>query len=76
MSIAAHGAQASSDAVLAGYEASDATTSARAVGAAIARNPVSIIIPCHRVVGADGALTGYAGGLDRKRALLELESAR
>lgn len=76
LSIAAHGAQASSDVVLAGYEASDAATSARAVGAAVARNPVSIIIPCHRVVGADGALTGYAGGLDRKRALLELESAR
>lgn len=76
LSIAAHGAQASSDAVLAGYETSDAATSARAVGAAVARNPVSIIIPCHRVVGADGALTGYAGGLDRKRALLELESAR
>lgn len=76
LSIAAHGAQASSDAVLVGYEASDAATSARAVGAAVARNPVSIIIPCHRVVGADGALTGYAGGLDRKRALLELESAR
>lgn len=76
LSIAAHGAQASSDAVLAGYEASDAATSARAVGAAVARNPVSIIIPCHRVVGADGALTGYAGGLDRKRALLGLESAR
>lgn len=76
LSIAAHGAQASSDAVLAGYEASDAATSARAVGAAVARNPVSIIIPCHRVVGADGALTGYAGGLGRKRALLELESAR
>lgn len=76
LSIAAHGAQASSDAVLAGYEASDAATSARAVGAAVAHNPVSIIIPCHRVVGADGALTGYAGGLDRKRALLELESAR
>lgn len=76
LSIAAHGAQASSDAVLAGYEASDAATSARAVGVAVARNPVSIIIPCHRVVGADGALTGYAGGLDRKRALLELESAR
>lgn len=76
LSIAAHGAQASSDAVLAGYEASDAATSARAVGAAVARNPVSIIIPCHRVVGADGALTGYAGGLDCKRALLELESAR
>lgn len=76
LSIAAHGAQASSDAALAGHEASDAATSARAVGAAVARNPVSIIIPCHRVVGADGALTGYAGGLDRKLALLELESAR
>ncbi|EEA91560.1 6-O-methylguanine DNA methyltransferase, DNA binding domain protein [Collinsella stercoris DSM 13279] len=76
LSIAAHGAQASSDAALAGRETSDAATSARAVGAAVARNPVSIIIPCHRVVGADGALTGYAGGLGRKRALLELESAR
>lgn len=76
LSIAAHGAQVSSDAALAGRETSDAATSARAVGAAVARNPVSIIIPCHRVVGADGALTGYAGGLDRKRALLELESAR
>ena len=76
LSIAAHGAQASSDAALAGRKTSDAATSARAVGAAAARNPVSIIIPCHRVVGAGGALTGYAGGLDRKRALLELESAR
>ncbi len=46
---------------------------ARAVGAAIGRNPVSVIVPCHRVVGADGSLTGYAGGLDRKRALLGLE---
>ena len=42
----------------------------RAVGAAIGRNPVSIIVPCHRVIGSDGALTGYAGGLERKRALL------
>lgn len=50
--------------------------SPRAVGAAVGRNPISIIVPCHRVVGADGSLTGYAGGLDRKRALLELESAR
>ena len=49
---------------------------ARAVGAAIGRNPVSIIIPCHRVLGQNGALTGYAGGLERKRALLELESSR
>ena len=45
----------------------------RAVGAATGRNPHSIIVPCHRVIGADGALTGYAGGLDRKRRLLELE---
>jgi methylated-DNA-[protein]-cysteine S-methyltransferase len=46
---------------------------ARAVGAAIGRNPLSIIVPCHRVVGRQGALTGYAGGLDRKRALLSGE---
>ncbi|UCE32804.1 MAG: methylated-DNA--[protein]-cysteine S-methyltransferase [Burkholderiales bacterium] len=45
----------------------------RAVGAAVGRNPVSVIVPCHRVVGSDGALTGYAGGLRRKRALLALE---
>lgn len=48
----------------------------RAVGAAVGRNPLSIIVPCHRVVGANGALTGYAGGLQRKTALLHLESAR
>jgi methylated-DNA-[protein]-cysteine S-methyltransferase len=47
--------------------------SIRAAGAATGRNPLSIFIPCHRIVGADGALTGYAGGLDRKRALLALE---
>jgi methylated-DNA-[protein]-cysteine S-methyltransferase len=47
----------------------------RAVGAAVGRNPVSIIVPCHRVVGSSGALTGYAGGLDRKIALLRLESS-
>lgn len=46
---------------------------ARAVGAAVGRNPITLIVPCHRVVGRDGSLTGYAGGLDRKRALLELE---
>lgn len=46
---------------------------ARAVGAAVGRNPISILIPCHRVVGADGSLTGYAGGTERKRKLLELE---
>jgi methylated-DNA-[protein]-cysteine S-methyltransferase len=45
----------------------------RAAGAAIGRNPVGIVIPCHRVIGRDGSLTGYAGGLDRKRHLLEIE---
>lgn len=48
----------------------------RAVGAAVGRNPVSIIVPCHRVMGAGGALTGYAGGLHRKSALLKLEGVR
>lgn len=48
----------------------------RAVGAAIGRNPVSVIVPCHRVLGSSGQLTGYAGGLDRKRALLALEAPR
>lgn len=47
----------------------------RAVGAAVGRNPLSLFVPCHRVVGSDGGLTGYAGGLDRKSALLRLESA-
>ena len=45
----------------------------RAVGAAVGRNPVSVIVPCHRVIGSDGSLTGYAGGLPRKEALLRLE---
>ena len=49
--------------------------SVRAAGAATGRNPLSIIVPCHRVLGADGTLTGYAGGLERKRALLALECA-
>lgn len=48
---------------------------ARAVGAAVGRNPVSIVVPCHRVLGTAGALTGYAGGLERKTALLRLEGA-
>jgi methylated-DNA-[protein]-cysteine S-methyltransferase len=48
---------------------------ARAVGAAVGRNPISIVVPCHRVVGADGTLTGYAGGVDRKAFLLALEGA-
>jgi len=47
----------------------------RAVGAAVGRNPVSLIVPCHRVIGSQGALTGYAGGLERKLALLKLEAA-
>ncbi len=46
----------------------------RAVGLANGRNPISIIVPCHRVIGADGALTGFGGGIDRKRFLLDLES--
>ncbi len=47
--------------------------SARAVGGAVGHNPISIIVPCHRIVGADGSLTGYAGGIDKKLALLKLE---
>ena len=49
---------------------------ARAVGLANGRNPIAVIVPCHRVIGANGALTGYAGGLQAKRALLDLEQAR
>ena len=49
-------------------------TLARKVGGAVGRNPLSVIVPCHRVVGKDGKLTGYAGGLERKRFLLELEA--
>ena len=47
----------------------------RAVGAAVGRNPISVIVPCHRVLGSDGSLTGYAGGVERKQALLRLEGA-
>lgn len=54
-------------------EALGQAQAARAVGAAVGRNPLWILIPCHRVIGRDGSLTGYAGGLERKRALLELE---
>jgi len=49
-------------------------TAARAVGAANGRNPLPVIVPCHRVIGADGSLTGFGGGLERKRKLLELEA--
>ncbi|QGP75916.1 methylated-DNA--[protein]-cysteine S-methyltransferase [Tetragenococcus halophilus] len=50
--------------------------SARAVGGAVGHNPISIIIPCHRVIGSDGSLTGYAGGIERKLKLLTLEGIR
>ena len=49
--------------------------SAQAVGGAVGHNPVSIIVPCHRVVGSNGSLTGYAGGIDKKIKLLTLEQA-
>ena len=49
--------------------------SAQAVGGAVGRNPVSLIIPCHRVIGAGGSLTGYGGGIDKKLRLLQLEGA-
>ena len=51
------------------------SAAAQAVGGAVGHNPISILIPCHRCVGADGSLTGYAGGIDKKRFLLELEGA-
>jgi methylated-DNA-[protein]-cysteine S-methyltransferase len=51
-----------------------APSAARAVGLANGRNPVAVIVPCHRVIGADGSLTGYGGGLERKRLLLDLEA--
>jgi methylated-DNA-[protein]-cysteine S-methyltransferase len=51
----------------------DNPAAVRAVGLANGRNPVSIVVPCHRVIGADGSLTGYGGGIERKRYLLELE---
>jgi len=47
----------------------------QAVGLANGKNPISIVVPCHRVIGSDGSLTGYGGGLDRKRFLLDLERA-
>lgn len=47
--------------------------SAQAVGGAVGRNPIAILVPCHRVIGADGSLTGYAGGIDKKEALLKIE---
>ncbi|HWI11181.1 MAG TPA: methylated-DNA--[protein]-cysteine S-methyltransferase [Burkholderiaceae bacterium] len=52
-----------------------AASAVRAVGGAVGRNPLSVVVPCHRVVGSDGSMTGYAGGVERKRALLALERA-
>lgn len=52
-----------------------AKMSAQAVGGAVGHNPISLMIPCHRVVGTNGSLTGYGGGIQRKKALLELECA-
>jgi methylated-DNA-[protein]-cysteine S-methyltransferase len=54
----------------------DQPSAARAVGLANGRNPIAVIVPCHRVIGADGSLTGYGGGVERKRLLLELESGQ
>ncbi|MDE6742585.1 MAG: methylated-DNA--[protein]-cysteine S-methyltransferase [Lachnospiraceae bacterium] len=65
-----YGAVAKQIAVTDGVE----RVSAQAVGGAVGHNPVSIIIPCHRVVGSNGSLTGYAGGLEKKAALLKLEA--
>ena len=67
-----HGATASYGQIAA---ALDMPTASRAVGAANGRNPVPVVVPCHRIVGADGRLTGYSGGLDRKQTLLLLEYA-
>ena len=53
-----------------------ARMSAQAVGGAVGRNPIALIVPCHRVIGADGSLTGYAGGLERKRLLLAMEQGK
>ena len=63
-------------AALAAQQQGRARMSAQAVGGAVGHNPISILIPCHRVVGSDGSLTGYAGGVERKARLLQLEGAR
>ena len=59
-----------------GQLAGQLDSSPRAIGAAVGRNPISLLIPCHRVVGSQNRLTGYAGGLDRKQYLLTLEQKR
>jgi methylated-DNA-[protein]-cysteine S-methyltransferase len=63
-------------AIAARLSAGGKKASAHAVGGAVGHNPISLVIPCHRVLGADGSLTGYAGGLEKKRALLELERGK
>jgi methylated-DNA-[protein]-cysteine S-methyltransferase len=65
----------SSYSALAKELAAEKGSSARAVGGAVGHNPLSIVIPCHRVIGASGNITGYAGGIDKKRVLLQLEGA-
>ena len=72
LSTVAYGATAS---YLSHARAIGADRAVRAVGSAIGRNPLAIIVPCHRIVGSDGRLTGYAGGLERKRYLLTFEAA-
>ena len=68
-----YGSTSSYGAISSRLVSSGIKASAQAVGGAVGHNPISILIPCHRVLGADGSLTGYAGGLEKKRALLELE---
>lgn len=68
-----HGQQASYAQIA---QALDKPTASRAVGMAVGRNPWSIVVPCHRVIGSSGQLTGYAGGLERKRWLLAFETTR
>ena len=68
-----HGKTTSYGAIAARLVSTGKKAPAQAVGGAVGHNPISLVIPCHRVLGADGSLTGYAGGLEKKRALLELE---
>jgi methylated-DNA-[protein]-cysteine S-methyltransferase len=68
-----YGATSTYGAIAARLVSSGKKASAQAVGGAVGHNPISLLIPCHRVLGADGSLTGYAGGIEKKRTLLELE---
>jgi methylated-DNA-[protein]-cysteine S-methyltransferase len=68
-----YGKTSSYGAIAERLSASGGKALAQAVGGAVGHNPISLLIPCHRVIGADGSMTGYAGGLEKKRALLELE---